>query len=78
MEFEISVNDFADKMGELYTRYNWGFKSLASYYLKECPYVSAELGLKFVEHYYLHDNCKLVFKVINQKKWILTKIKYGI
>lgn len=81
MEFEITTDEFADKLSELYVKNKWGFKNVAVYYLKDFPRVPAELGLQFVRHYYHNDycdNCILVFKVIDKQKFFLAKIKYGI
>lgn len=80
MEFKISRDIFSEKFAELYVtppKYDF-FKSFVIYHVQTFPRVVDQLGLKYVRYYFENGFCIFLFKITDEKKWMLTKIKYGI
>lgn len=83
IEIRINANEYYNRVGSIYEVKRQNFLTYPCTYLNHMPYITEKLGLKYLTHFYnpsysLENATVVVFKVIDELKYMIAKLKYGI
>jgi hypothetical protein len=80
MIYETNAGDFWKRTKEFYEPRIGDTWCVGLTYIRNYDHISSELGLEFNNNIIgrIYPNHTIQFKVIDEHKWFLAKIKYGI